>query len=501
MKRHLLRLSVLALLGTAGGLAQTPTTPAQAPSTAAQPAPATQGTPTAVTAQQAPATAPASAQQPAAQQAPATATAPATQAQAPQATAQPQSAPAQPQFTQQQLDTALAPVALYPDSLLAQLLMATTYPDQVMEAAKWSKEHPKMKGEEAVKAVQDKNWDASVASLVAFPQVLEMLSQKPEWVKELGDMFLADPDAVMLTIQNLRKKAYDAGNLKSTKEQKVVVKENQSGGSGSAGSGGGNNTTIIEIQPSNPEVVYVPAYNPTVVYGHWWYPTPPFFYHPPYYNPVAAIIGFGAAIAVGHALWSHWDWHRHDININVNRYNNININKRLDIAKKKASWRQNIRERNPRFNQVRRDRAKDRLQNRRPGLGDRQQPGDRTRDLQRDRARQELRQKAGVDLGKARENLKRNPEQVRKALDRANRMSPTQKQQLRDRAAAKRPARDIKRPNVKRPVQKRPAATRPTRQRPAVQRSRPAVRTRPAARTHRARPSRPSRAVGARRRR
>lgn len=429
-------------------------------------------------------------------------------------------APAKPAFTQEQLDTALAPIALYPDSLLAQLLMAATYPDQVLEAAKWSKANPKMKGDEAVKAVQEKNWDASVASLVAFPQVLDMLSQKPEWIKELGDMFLADPDAVMTTIQGLRKKAYDAGNLKSTKEQKVVVQENQ-GGSSSAS--GGSNTTIIEIQPSDPQVVYVPAYNPTVVYGSWWYPTPPYFYQPPYYNPVAAIIGFGAAVAIGHALWSHWDWHHHDIDINVNRYNNININKRLDIREKRASWRQNIRERNPRFNEIKRDRARNRLNNRqrpapgerqRPGAGDRMtrpsdrmaRPGDRAKALQRERARQELKRKGGVDLDRARDSIRKNPERVNRAIDRANRMSPAQKQQLRDRANRMSPGQKQQlrnraaaaRPTDRRAVTKRPTSSRPKMNRPTTQRkriNRPASQLRPANlnRQMRSRASRPSR--------
>ena len=430
--------------------------------------------------------------------APTTSTAP--RAAEPQTTVQPQATSAA-SFTQQQLDTALAPIALYPDSLLAQLLMATTYPDQVLEAAKWSKEHPKMKGEEAVKAVQDKNWDPSVASLVAFPQVLEMLSSKPEWVRELGEMFLADPDAVMNTIQGLRKKAKEAGNLKSTKEQKVVEKQVPA-------DNGGNQTTIIEIQPADPQVVYVPAYNPTVVYGPWWYPTPPYFYAPPYYNPVAAIIGFGAAIAVGHALWSHWDWHHHDININVNRYNNINVNKRLDIAKQKASWRQNLRERNPRFDQVKRDRAKQQLNNRmRPAPSDRKAPAlnDRTRDLQRARAKQQLKERGGVDLDRARQNLQRNPERVNKAIERANRMTPTQKQQLQNRVGNQRPTREIKRPSgpkTGRPVNRRPQGTRPTAKRPSVNRpniKRPAPRPtvhrtprKPAAARPRPKVSRPS---------
>jgi len=430
--------------------------------------------------------------------APTVSTAP--QAVQPQATAQPQAASAV-SFTQQQLDTALAPVALYPDSLLAQLLMATTYPDQVLEAARWSREHPKMKGEEAVKAVQNKNWDPSVASLVAFPQVLEMLSSKPEWVKELGEMFLADPDAVMNTIQGLRKKAKEAGNLKSTKEQKVVEKQ-------APADNGGSRTTVIEIQPADPQVVYVPAYNPTVVYGPWWYPTPPYFYAPPYYNPAAAIIGFGAAIAVGHALWSHWDWHHHDININVNRYNNININKRLDIAKQKASWRQNLRERNPRFGQVKRDRAKQQLNNRmRPAQGGRQRPAlnDRTRDLQRARAKQQLKERGGVDLDRARQNLQRNPERVNKAIERANRMTPPQKQQLRNRIENRRPSREVKRPSAPKtghPVNRRlqgarPTVKRPSGNRPDIQRpiKRPKInRTprRPAAARPRPKISRPS---------
>jgi len=424
-------------------------------------------------------------------------------------------APVPPAFTPEQLDTALAPVALYPDALLAQLLMAATYPRQVMEAAQWSKEHPEMKGDNAVKAVEEKGWDPSVASLVAFPQVLEMLSQKPEWVRELGDMFLADPDAVMNSIQKLRKKAYDAGNLKETKEQKIVV---QNGGESATSSG--TTTTIIEIQPSNPEVIYIPVYNPTVVYGPWWYPHPPFFWHPPYYNPVAAIIGFGAAIAISHALWSHWDWHRHDIHINVNRYNHFHGNRKHRLRKHQASWRQNIRQRNPRFNQVTRERTRQRLDNRRPGIGDRMtRPGDRTRDLQRDRARQQL-QKKGVDLDRARESIRKNPDRINKAVDRANRMSPAQKQQLRDRAgvkrptADKRPARNIKRPAPNRgsagnrPVKRRPVSARPKSSRPSASQqrlNRTPSQMRPANlnRQMRARPSRascPSRGGGRSRR-
>jgi hypothetical protein len=486
MNNRFLTLSVLLLLG--GGL-NAQNAPAAQPTPAPQAAPA----PAAPAPQNVQTTVPAATP---AQQTPAPA------APAPQATAAPQpqvspapqpAAPTPASFTREQLDTALAPVALYPDSLLAQLLMAATYPDQVLEAAQWSKANPKMKGDEAVKAVQEKGWDPSVASLVAFPQVLEMLSQKPEWVRELGDMFLADPDAVMTTIQELRKKAYDAGNLKETKEQKVVVQK-----------GEGQTPTVIEIQPADPQVIYVPTYNPAIVYGPWWHPHPPFFWHPPFYNPVGAIIGFGAAIAIGHALWSHWDWHHHDININVNRYNNINVNKRLELRDKRASWRQNIRERNPRFDQVKRDRARERLNDRqRPGAGDRvarpgdrmARPGDRTRDLQRERAKQELKRKGGVDLDRARDSIRKNPDRVNRAVDRANRMNPAQKQQLRNRAASGRP-------KSTRPAAKRPTVQRPSGNRPKVQRPKPRPQVnRPARRPAASRPSRPSRPAGGRVRR
>ncbi len=441
------------------------------------------------------------------------ATAPAASATASPAAQQVQSAPQTqapttlpaPAFTQEELDTALAPIALYPDSLLAQLLMATTYPNQVMAAAKWSKEHPKMKGEEAVKAVQNENWNPCVASLVAFPQVLEMLSSKPDWTKELGEMFLADPDAVILTIQNLRKKAYDAGNLKDTKEQKVVVQQSEAPQGGSATANASTGNTIIEIQPANPQTVYVPVYNPTVVYGSWWHPTPPYYYQPPYWNPVATIIGFGAAIAVGNALWSHWDWHHHDININVNRYNHINVNKRLNVRANQASWRKNVRKSNPHYNQVTRKQARKRLDNK--GLQTRQ------RDLQRARAQEKLKRN-GVDLKKGRDNLWKNPRQVQGALDRAKKGQVNPKaakafQNKKRPAIQNRPAgqkikrpitRETKRPatrEVKRPANrqvKRP--TIPKRPAPKVTRphphARPAARRTPRAPQHPARPNRGS---------
>ncbi|WP_144444331.1 DUF3300 domain-containing protein, partial [Caballeronia arationis] len=135
----------------------------------------------------------------------------------------------------QQLDSLTAPIALYPDPLLAQVLMAATYPTEVGSAAAWSKAHASMTGDEAVKAVASQPWDPSVQSLVAFPQVLATMASKPDWVKQIGDAFIAQPNDVMDSVQRLRKQAHEAGNLKSGDQQKVVVAQN-----------------TIQIQPANP---------------------------------------------------------------------------------------------------------------------------------------------------------------------------------------------------------------------------------------------------------
>ena len=236
-------------------------------------------------------------------------------------------------FSQEELDQMMAPVALYPDALLSQILMASTYPDQVAEAAEWSKQNTEVKGDDAVKAVQGKPWDPSVASLVAFPQALAMMGDKPDWVSQMGDAFLAEPEKVMDTVQGLRKKAKEQGNLESSDQQKVIVEQAPS-------------QTIIKIEPSDPQVIYVPTYNPTVVYGTWWWPAyPPFYWPPPpgygFAAGVVSGIGFGIGIAITNSIWGGFDWHRHDVNINVNRYNNININKKLDVSSKSVSWKHN----------------------------------------------------------------------------------------------------------------------------------------------------------------
>src|SRR3989475_1062829 len=166
--------------------------------------------------------------------------------------------------TQQELDQMLAPIALYPDSLLSQIFMASTYPLEVVEAARWSRANPGLKGEEAANAVEQKDWDASVKSLTAFPQVLTMMDQQLEWTARLGDVFIAQEPQVMETVQSLRQKAYAAGNLRST-ERAYVVQQGDA----------------YAIEPASPEVVYVPYYDPRVAYGSWWWPAyPPVYWAP-----------------------------------------------------------------------------------------------------------------------------------------------------------------------------------------------------------------------------
>lgn len=232
-------------------------------------------------------------------------------------------------ISNQQLDSLTAPIALYPDALLAQVLMASTYPQDVPAAAAWSKANPNLKGDDAVKAVGAEPWDPSVQSLVAFPQVLATMASKPDWVAQLGNAFLSQPNDVMDSVQRLRKQAQQAGNLQTNQQQKVVVEQ-----------------STIQIVPVNPQVVYVPTYNPTVVYGTWPYPAYPPVYVPPppgyaVASGLAAGLAFGVGVAITSSLWSNVNWNNHSVNINVNQYNNINVNRRLDVNGSTTNWNRN----------------------------------------------------------------------------------------------------------------------------------------------------------------
>ncbi|HTZ39083.1 MAG TPA: DUF3300 domain-containing protein [Syntrophales bacterium] len=218
-----------------------------------------------------------------------------------------------PVFRQEELDQILAPIALYPDSLLAQILMAATYPLEVVQADRWVKQNRNLPPEALNDALDRQNWDLSVKALVPFPDVLSMMSERLDWTQMVGDAFLAQEADVMDTIQQLRAKAYAAGNLRSTQQLAVT----QQG-------------ALIVIEPANPQVVYVPVYNPVVVYGRWWYPAYPpvvIYPYPPGAVIAAGIIAFGAGIAVASAWnhgWGHWDWGHRNVYVNVNRTVNIN---------------------------------------------------------------------------------------------------------------------------------------------------------------------------------
>jgi hypothetical protein len=249
-------------------------------------------------------------------------------------------APAEQVFSVEELDQMLAPLALYPDALLAQVLMAATYPGDVADAAAWSKANPKAQGDDAVRQVAAQPWDPSVQSLVAFPAVLATLGQDPAWVQRVGDAFLAKPDAVMDSVQRLRRQAKEAGNLSSNDKQKVSEQPASTATSSSSSSSSSTQTIIIES--ADPQVIYVPSYNPTVVYGTWPYPTyPPVYYPPPpgYYlgSAVAAGIGFAVGVAVIDSIWGDCNWGNGDIDIDVNRYNTINDNRQLNVQNK--TWK------------------------------------------------------------------------------------------------------------------------------------------------------------------
>ena len=228
----------------------------------------------------------------------------------------------QTKLSKEELAQLLAPIALYPDELVAQILMASTYPLEIVQADRWAKSHAQSAGDTLAKQLEKENWDPSVKSLVNFPTVLAKMSEKLDLTTKIGDAFLSQQKDVMETIQDLRKKAYEAGNLKTTKEQKIVVEKE-----------------VIVIQPANPEVVYVPTYSPTVVYGTWMYPAyPPYYYYPPP-PPAYPAYSFAAGVAVGVAwgyAWGNTNWHGNNVYVNHNQ--NVNINNKIDRSKYKADF-------------------------------------------------------------------------------------------------------------------------------------------------------------------
>ena len=306
-------------------------------------------------------------------------------------------------FKEEELDQMLAPIALYPDALLSQVLMATTYPADVAEAANWSKSHPDQQGDEAVNAVENQPWDPSVKSLVAFPQILATMEQDLDWVQKVGDAFLAQPEDVMDSVQKLRSAAHEEGNLESNEQQKVVIEEAQE-----------TKETIVVIEPASPQVVYVPTYNPTVIWGRWWWPLfPPVYLPPPpgwrFGAALTTGIAFGIGIGITNALWGGFRWGRGGVNINVNRYNNINVNNRINSNDRNVNWNHNAA--NRRGVPYRDAKSRERYGNQVPGRENRKdyRGRDPQRDASRDRAQAELRER-GADPAKGRDKLRNDPQ-------------------------------------------------------------------------------------------
>lgn len=222
-----------------------------------------------------------------------------------------------------QLDSLVAPIALYPDPLLAQVLAAATYPLEIVQLQQWLAKHSDLKGEALTAAVEKESWDPAVQGLAALPDVVKRLGDDIKWTTDLGNAFLAQQSDVMGAVQRMRKKASDQGNLKTTEQQKVTTQVVET-------------KEVIVIQQANPQVIYVPVYNPVVVYGPPIYPYPPIYYPPPGYY-AGVVIGFGVGIAMGACCYGGWGYgprwgYGGSIHINVNnryvnhynRYNSVN---------------------------------------------------------------------------------------------------------------------------------------------------------------------------------
>jgi len=273
-----------------------------------------------------------------------------------------------PPLKPEELDQLVAPIALHPDKLLAQVLMASTYPLEVVQAARWVKDNAKLQGDQLNEALKEQTWDDSVKSLVFFPQVLAMLSEKLDWLQKLGDAFLSQQQDLMASIQRLRARAQSSGQLKSTPEQNVVVEPAAPAPPAQAPPTATSTTavqapaaptttvvqaapsttvvqaqpTVIRIEQANPQVVYVPSYDPNVVYGAWPPAYPPYYPYPPGYFAASAFM-FAGGMAVGAALWGDCDWNSGggDVNINNSNANNFtnNVNK-PDRARERVEHRE-----------------------------------------------------------------------------------------------------------------------------------------------------------------
>ncbi len=229
--------------------------------------------------------------------------------QAPQAST---AAPAAQKIPDDQLDSLVAPIAMYPDPLLAQVLAASTYPLEIIQLQQWLEKHKDLKDKALMDAVTKEDWDPSVQSMASLPEVVKRLADDIKWTTDLGNAFLAQQSDVMDAVQRMRKKAQDKGTLKTTEQQKVETKVVET-------------KQVIIIEQANPQVVYVPSYDPVVVYGPPVYPYPPIYYPPWGYYAAGMAISFGVGMMVG-AWWGGCGWGHNDIDINRNNNFNRNTN-------------------------------------------------------------------------------------------------------------------------------------------------------------------------------
>src|SRR6266480_2400918 len=241
-----------------------------------------------------------------------------------------------PKLPNDQLNSLVAPIALYSDPLLAQTFAASTYPLEIIQLQQWMEKNGNLKGQALADAVAKQQWDPSIQGLVAYPDVVQRMAGNIQWTTDLGNAFLAQQSDVMDAVQRLRGKAQGTGNLKTSSQQTVETKTVQGG------------KQVIMVEDANPDVVYVPSYDPTVVYGP---PAPEYPYYPytyPGYVPGTAL-AWGAGIALGAAAWGAWgghwgncDWNGGNVNINNNNNFNKNNNFNRNVSRQgQGNWQHN----------------------------------------------------------------------------------------------------------------------------------------------------------------
>jgi len=224
-----------------------------------------------------------------------------------------------PKIPPEQLDSLVAPIALFPDQLLAQTLAASTYPLELIQLQQWLARNPSLKDKALADAVAKQPWDPSVQAMAALPDLVKRLGDDIQWTTDLGNAFLAQQSDVMDAVQRMRKKAQDSGNLKSTEQQKVETKVIES-------------KSVVVIEQADPQVVYVPSYDPYAVWGAPYYPYPPIYYPPAGYYAAGLAISFGIGVFMG-AFWSGgWGWGAGWGNNNININNNNNFNRNSNIG-------------------------------------------------------------------------------------------------------------------------------------------------------------------------